>query len=45
MTTSYKYKLVCPECGADYFVVKKIEEEKEPIYCPFCSSEITEDEE
>lgn len=44
MSNAIRYKITCPECSTEYFVVKHIDEEKEPIFCPFCSSEQKEEE-
>lgn len=36
------YELVCDSCGADYEInyIDGITTHNEPMYCPFCGSEI-----
>jgi len=36
------YELVCDSCGADYQInyIDGITEHNEPMYCPFCGSDI-----
>lgn len=42
------YEMTCDSCGTEYEIYVDSEEKEEPIYCPFCGSdvdiEIDEDE-
>jgi len=34
------YELVCDSCGANYELVALDESDNDPIYCPFCGTDI-----
>lgn len=35
------YQLNCENCGAEYEILCSEEENEDPIYCPFCSAEVS----
>lgn len=35
------YQLNCESCGAEYEILCSEEDSEEPMYCPFCSSEVS----
>ena len=39
-----KIECVCDECGAEFDIRIEEDFEEDPIYCPFCGSELPEEE-
>lgn len=39
-----KIECVCDECGAEFEIRVNEEFDEDPVYCPFCGSELPEEE-
>jgi rRNA maturation endonuclease Nob1 len=39
-----KIECVCDECGAEFEIRINEEFDEDPVYCPFCGSELPEEE-
>ena len=40
-----KIECVCDECGAEFEIRINEEFDEDPVYCPFCGSELPEEDE